>query len=98
MAVYWSLLVNEKPQKISSNGIPVPPPLPIKFVFENNEHLNNNKTYNTVKTLTIQEEIGNNPIAKLKKVGTIQVKTINITPQNPQTEMVRLKYNYIINR
>lgn len=91
-------ILNEKPQKISSNGIPVPPPLPIKFVFENNEHLNNNKTYNTVKTLTIQEEIGNNPIAKLKKVGTIQVKTINITPQNPQTEMVRLKYNYIINR
>lgn len=91
-------ILNEKPQKISSNGIPVPPPLPIKFVFENNEHLNNNKTYNTVKTLTIQEEIGNNPISKLKKVGTIQVKTINITPQNPQTEMVRLKYNYIINR
>ena len=91
-------ILNEKPQKISSNGIPVPPPLPIKFVFENNEHLNNNKTYNTVKTLTIQEEIGNNPIAKLKKVGTIQVKTINITTQNPQTEMVRLKYNYIINR
>lgn len=91
-------ILNEKPPKISSNGIPVPPPLPIKFVFENNEHLNNNKISNTVKTLTIQEEIGDNPIAKLKKVGTIQVKTINITPQNPQTEMVRLKYNYIINR
>ena len=89
-------IINEKSPKISSNGIPVPPPLPIKFVFENNEHLNNNKTSNTVKTLTIQEEIGDNPIAKLKKVGTIQVKTINTTPQNPQTEMVRIKYNDII--
>lgn len=84
-------IINEEPPKINSNGIPVPPPLPIKCVFENNENLNAN-------ALTIQEEIGDNPIAKLKKVGTIKVKTIDPKPQNLQTEMVRIKYNYIINR
>lgn len=88
-------IINEKPPKIKSNSIPVPPPLPLQFVFENNEHLNDNKNYNT---LTIQEEIGDNPISKLKKVGTIKVKTIEPKPQNIQTEMVRIKYNYIINR
>ena len=86
------VIVEERKEKIiennaNKNGIPVPPPLDQKYFFTKSENKEENKEK---KVLTMQEEIGENPIERLKKIGSIQINQIKPKEKPAQNSMMEL--------
>ena len=86
------VIVEERKEKIiennaNKNGIPVPPPLDQKYFFTKSENKEENKEK---KVLTMQEEIGENPIERLKKIGSIQINQIKPKEKPVQNSMMEL--------
>ena len=86
------VIVEERKEKIiennaNKNGIPVPPPLDQKYFFTKSENKEENKEK---KVLTMQEEIGENPIERLKKIGSIQINQIKSKEKPVQNSMMEL--------
>lgn len=82
---------DKKENKIENNenkiGIPVPPPLDQKFFFKRSE---NKEDYKEEKVLTMQEEIGENPMERLKKIGSIKINQIKIKEKPVENRMMEL--------